>query len=90
MGTCFLVAFYLLLVIFFFFSYFCQIPFYGGVMCVSSTSTAAHRNPGRTPGCRCCSSCWSSRPLAVVAAERLAVTPSSADWSSGVVLNQVG
>lgn len=64
--------------------------FIGGVTCVSSTSTAAHRNPGKTPGCRCCSSCRSSRPLAAVAAERSAATPSFADWSSGVVLNPAG
>lgn len=84
------VAFNLLLVIFFSFLLLLPNTFLWGMMCVSSTSTAARRNLGRTPGCRCCSSYWSSRPLAVTAAERLAATPSSADWSSGVVLNPVG
>lgn len=57
----------------------CQIPF------GASTSTAAHKNPVKTPCCHYCNHSYqSSRPLAAEAAGRWAGTPSSVGcWSGG-------
>lgn len=57
----------------------CQIP-YG-----ASTSTAAHKNPVKTPWCHYCNHSYrNSRPLAAGAAGRWAGTPSSVGcWSVG-------
>lgn len=81
--------------IFFFFLFFfnhylfllslCQIPF------GASTSTAARKNPVKTPCCHYCNHSYqSSRPLAAEAAGRWAGTPSSVGCWSGGAWSQAG
>lgn len=78
-----LLFFFLLSLAFIFFFFrcccCCQIP-YG-----ASTSTAAHKNPVKTPWCHYCNHSYrNSRPLAAGAAGRWAGTPSSVGcWSGG-------
>lgn len=63
----------------------CQIPF------GTSTSTAAHKNPVKTPCCHYCNHSYqSSRPLAAEAAGRWAGTPSSVGCWSGGAWSQAG
>lgn len=62
-----------------------QIPF------GASTSTAAHKNPVKTPCCHYCNHSYqSSRPLAAEAAGRWAGTPSSVGCWSGGAWSQAG
>lgn len=63
----------------------CQIPF------GASTSTAAHKNPVKTPCCHYCNHSYqNSRPLAAEAAGRWAGTPSSVGCWSGGAWSQAG
>lgn len=82
------------LFLFFFFPFYCfslflltlcQIPF------GASTSTAAHKNPVKTPWCHYCNHSYrNSRPLAAGAAGRWAGTPSSVGCWSGGAWSQAG
>lgn len=63
----------------------CQIPF------GASTSTAAHKNPVKTPWCHYCNHSYrNSRPLVAGAAGRWAGTPSSVGCWSGGAWSQAG
>lgn len=78
--------FFVFFIVFLFFLLsLCQIPF------GASTSTAAHKNPVKTPWCHYCNHSYrNSRPLAAGAAGRWAGTPSSVGCWSGGAWSQAG